>query len=58
MAPFHLLDQDDQNEMQHYIFDHMMPLALVPCGTNGHHQWDHCTHLVKIIEMRCNITFC
>ena len=28
MAPLHLLGQDNQNEMQHDIFGHMMPLAL------------------------------
>ena len=28
IAPLHLLDQDDQNEMQHTSFGHVMPLML------------------------------
>ena len=28
MAQFHTLDQDDQNEVQHDLFFHVMPLAL------------------------------
>ena len=27
MTPFHFLGQDDQMEMQHNIFDHVMPFA-------------------------------
>ena len=27
MLPFHLLSQDDQNEMQHNCFGHVIPMA-------------------------------
>ena len=29
IAPFHLLHEDDQKEMQHNIFGHVMPLATI-----------------------------
>ena len=28
VAPLHSLDQDDQNELEHYSFGHVAPLAL------------------------------
>ena len=37
IAPLHSLGQDNQNEVQHDIFGHVMPLALVlaSCDANG-----------------------
>ena len=37
MVPFHLLGQDDQNEMQHDLFDHVVPLpsTSASCYANG-----------------------
>ena len=28
MSPFHFLGEDDQNEIEHHIFGHVMPMAL------------------------------
>ena len=35
MAPLFSLDHDNQNEAQHDIFGHMMPLAPVSCDAGG-----------------------
>ena len=35
MAPFHFLAEDDEKEMQHNIFGHVMPLISVSCDANG-----------------------
>ena len=37
VTPFHLLGQDDQNEIQHNFFGHVkyMVLALAACDADG-----------------------
>ena len=35
MKPFHLLEQDDQKDMQHDIFGHVMLMASASCNANG-----------------------
>ena len=37
MALSHLLGQDDQKDIQHYIFGHMIPLAPVIMSCQTHH---------------------
>ena len=36
MAPLHLLGDNDQNEVKHCFFSHVIPLgpALLPCDAN------------------------
>ena len=34
MAPFHLLGQDEQNEMQHDLFGHVLPLEQASASCN------------------------
>ena len=48
MAPLHSLNQDDQNEWQHDLFG---------LWRQQHYQWHHCIPWVRIIEVRCNMTF-
>ena len=69
IAPLISLGQNDQNDMQHDFFDHVTPLAslFVSHHATGFgvsircHQWHYqchcCIPWVKIIDMKCNITF-
>ena len=54
MAPFHLLDQDDWNEVQYDLFSYARP---VMASHNTNDIVNNTTAYVKIIETRLNMTF-
>ena len=56
MAPFNSLNQDNQNEFQHYLFGHVMPLLLVSVSCYANGIINGTTALLKL-QMKCNMTF-